>query len=110
MIWVLAIIAVTMFIYGKKVTHKPDYMTFFVMGIIWTIFGLALKVTLLTWMGILFAFTGLIHYKKWEENYKRKLIELNPNDKRIKTLVTIILCLLLMVAVILLWFAYTQTR
>lgn len=72
------------FVARKKKKHEPDYYAFYVMGIIWTLFGvvsLALNTILqldftftntpLLSMGVIFLALGIANKDKWKKNRKK---------------------------------------
>jgi len=65
---------------GKK--YKPDYYTYFIIGITWTAIGIPLKNAALFGLGIVFMITGLIHKKEWKKN-RKNLKHLNKKQRKI---------------------------
>lgn len=92
----LAIIGIAVLAISKKKEHKPDYYTFFVMGIIWLGAGIPLEMYPLSAMGLIFMITGLIHKDKWKKNHLTwdKMTEAEKRNK----MILIGLLLLLVVA------------
>ena len=75
--WILIAILVLLIVLGiivaiatfsKKKKHKPDYYTFFVIGIIWTVFGLVPGNQFFFILGLVFMALGLAHKKEWKKN------------------------------------------
>ena len=92
----LAIVGVAVLALSKKKPHKPDYYTFFVMGIIWVGAGIPLDMYPLSIMGFIFMIIGLANKDKWKTNHLT-WDKMNEEEKRNK-LILIGLLLLLVVA------------
>ena len=71
-ILILILLLFVVFIFfKKKKKHKPDYYTFFIMGIIWSVFGIISKEnSLFLIMGLAFMVIGLVHKKDWKKNHR----------------------------------------
>ena len=71
---------------GKK--HKTDYYTFFIMGIIWTIFGIIFyeEMSFFLIMGIAFMIIGLANKDKWEKNHKTWK-QSSKSEKKLKIII-----------------------
>ena len=80
----------------KKHHRKPDYYTFFIMGVIWLGAGIPLKMLPLSAMGVLFMIIGAAHQKDWKKNHL-KWEDLSKEEQRFK-LYAIGLLLLILVA------------
>jgi len=71
-ILVLILILLLIFIFiRKKKKHKPDYYNLFIIGIVWSIFGLIYKENSFFFiMGLAFIVIGLVHKKDWKKNHR----------------------------------------
>jgi len=102
--WIIILIAVLLLLFAlvvvllinrkKLPNRKPDYYTWFVLGIIWIIIGMPLAVSSNNFgifaIGILFTILGLVHKKEWKKNHI-KYKDLTPLEKKIKFWVMLIL-------------------
>ena len=84
----LVLFAVVAIIYKKDKPMKPDYYTFFVMGLIWVLFGIPTDNPALWMMGLVFLAVGLLNKDKWEENRKRWK-DLSKQDQRLKLILVV---------------------
>jgi hypothetical protein len=107
--WILVTIAVLVVLlaivaiyYNKnsKGAHKPDYYTFFVMGIIWFPFGVIFDMPVFYILGLVFMLSGIVNKDKWKENHKAALI----NKKPLKVMLLIGLALFFLLGLIFLYF------
>lgn len=98
----LIFLGVLAFFFSKKRKHKPDYYSFFIIGIIWFIFGIPLKSYTFSAMGLVFMIIGLANKDKWKEN-RRTWDNMDKQERTIYLGVTILLGILVAVG-FLLWF------
>lgn len=84
---------------GKK--HKPDYYTFFIMGVIWTAFGIIFRgeMTFFLIMGLAFLAIGLINKDKWKSN-RRRWGDMDKGERKLMMCVSIILGILVLAGVV----------
>jgi len=82
-----------------KIRHKPDYYTFFVMGIIWLPFGIIMDNSALWIMGLIFTIAGLANRKKWKKNHRRWK-DLTLSEKKLKTTAIVVGSVTLIVGLI----------
>ncbi len=95
---VLGVIAIVMS-KGKK--REPDYYSWFIMGMIWLVFGIPLKIYALIVMGIAFGVAGLVHYKDWKKSQKiNSWKKLSKAEKKLKILILLSLTVILIVGII----------
>lgn len=80
----------------SKKDLKPDYLSLFIIGLIWTPMGVAMENLVLWIMGAIFAIFGLIHKKEWD-NKSESLMEGNKKEKKLKKILIGILVFLLIV-------------
>tara|TARA_Y100000310_G_C20699965_1_gene828826 strand:+ start:3782 stop:4114 length:333 start_codon:yes stop_codon:yes gene_type:complete len=85
---ILAVIAVLL----KKGKHEPDYRTFFIIGVIFFIFGLGSKNSSMWMIGLVLSIVGLVHKNKWKK--PKKWSELSAKDRKIKLMILGVLTLL----------------
>ncbi|MDD5290554.1 MAG: hypothetical protein PHZ04_00365 [Patescibacteria group bacterium] len=83
----------------KGIKRPPDYYAFFIMGIIWLVFGIPLKNYTLSFMGLVFALAGLVNKNKWKENRQRRET-LTPGEKKWRMAVLIILGILVLAGLV----------
>lgn len=95
---VLGVIA-AIYAYKNRGKTRPDYYTFFVMGVVWLIIGIPFKMWLLATMGAIFAAIGLINKDKWKTN-RRTWKDLSNKEKRFKISLIIILSLLVIAGLV----------
>jgi len=100
--WILISVLIVLIILGivailaKKKNKRPiDYYSFFIIGIIWTAFGIPLKNFALWGAGIVFLIIGLVNKNKWKKNRVR-WSDLTPEEIRMKTFLIIILGILVL--------------
>jgi hypothetical protein len=68
---ITVLIAIFMFRNRKNLKkNKPDYYTFFILGIVWTFVGLIPNNHVFFIMGLAFMAIGLAHKDEWEKNRK----------------------------------------
>lgn len=102
LIGILAIVAVK---YSKK-PHKTDYYSFFIMGVIWIIFGIFINLrytdiffgNFFTILGIVYAALGLANKEKWKKNHI-PFNKLPKAEQKLKMWFIIILSILLLAVV-----------
>ena len=84
---------------GKK--HEPDYYTFFVMGIIWTAFGIIFmeEMPFFFIMGLVFLALGLVNKDKWKATH-RTWKDLTAGEKKLKLILIIFLTVLLIAGIV----------
>ena len=107
--WIIISIAIILIVLGilfvmltsRKKEYKPDYYSFFVMGIIWVPFGIIFDNKIFLIMGIAFIITGLINKKKWEKN-RKNWKNLDKTEKRIMIIIISILLISLILGVVVL--------
>lgn len=109
--WILISIAVIIILLGifvifaiksKKIKQRePDYYTFFIMGIIWTIFGAVFFEDLFFFLaiGLTFLIIGLMNKDKWNKNRVRWK-DLSKFEKKFKIWMMITLGLLALLGLI----------
>jgi hypothetical protein len=95
----LLIIAIVF--WKKKKNIPPDYYTLFMMGLVWFVIGFPLENHALSIMGIVFAVIGLANKDKWKKN-RRRWSQLDPDEKKIKLIIMIILGVLVVAGFIVL--------
>ena len=66
---------------GKK--HEPDYYTFFIIGLIWTVFGIVFwkEMSFFFIIGLAFLAIGLVNKDKWKKNH-RTLKDMNKTERK----------------------------
>ena len=81
----MLILGVALIIYAaiKDRKQKPDYYSFFIMGILWLIIGMPIKNYILSGLGLLFGFVGILNKHRWKEHHKT-WEQLNSNERRVK--------------------------
>ena len=94
----LLLLGVTMMILTRKQKRKPNYKTFFILGITWIPMGIAIDNRMFTIAGIIFMLVGLLNKSKWKK--ERKWNELTPSEKKFKLIVIISLSVLLLLGII----------
>lgn len=99
MISVAVLLALLLFYINKGKKHKPDYYSFFIIGIIWVATGVPLKNYVLSAMGAVFLIVGLTNKKKWKQNH-RSFNKLSKKEKKQKIILMIILLAILLLGVI----------
>jgi len=72
---------------------------FFIMGIIWLVFGIPLKNYTLSIMGIIFAIVGLVNKGKWKKN-RQRWETLSPEEKKWKIAIIVVLSLLVLAGLV----------
>lgn len=102
----LLIVGISVMVFSKKKRRKPDYYTFFIMGIIWLAAGIPLEMYPLSAMGLLFTVVGLANKQKWKENHP-EWEDLTENEKRNK-LILIGISSLLVIAGLIVFFLYSK--
>ncbi|MFH1455380.1 MAG: hypothetical protein ABIF40_00335 [archaeon] len=96
---ILLLLAVAIFL-SKKNKREPDYYSFFILGIIWTVIGIPLDNFALSAIGIIFLIIGLANKNKWKKN-KRTWKKLNKKEKRVRIIITVILGILVLLGLVL---------
>jgi len=89
-------IAAVIYIYKRPEKRKPDYHAFFVMGIVWLIIGIPLKMWGLSAIGLVFTIVGLANKKKWKEN-RKCWSDLTDKEKKFKMIIVIALGVLVLI-------------
>ena len=69
--------------YMKKGKHKPDYYSFFMIGIIWIGVGIPLDNVALWTLGIVFFLVGILNREKWKTN-RAKWKDLDKKEKKLR--------------------------
>ena len=86
---------------GKE--HKPDYYTFFIMGIVWSGAGIPLATTTGNYgffaIGLVFLAIGLANRDKWETN-RKTWRDMENTERKIMTWVMVIMGLLVLVGLV----------
>jgi len=87
---------------GKK--HKTDYYAFFIIGLIWTIFGMFSYIRYkefngLFAIGIIFLILGLVHKKEWKKNHIT-WSQLDKKEKKLKLIIIGVGVLLLFLGIV----------
>ena len=96
----LAFLGALLFVKRKK-PHKPDYYTFFIMGIIWTAFGLIFWNDMFFFfvMGIAFMIIGIVNKDKWKSN-RRTWKDMEDIERKILVWAMFILGLLVLAGLV----------
>ena len=108
--WIMIAIGFFIILFGVlfvvliKHRKKPiptDYRTFFIMGVIWTAFGVVFweGMRFFLIMGIAFLIIGLANKDKWEKN-RRRFKDMDKFERKIIIWVIVILGLLLLVGIV----------
>lgn len=98
--FLILLFLVIFIIFRRKKKHKPDYYTFFVVGIIWTIFGIISRENPLFFiMGLVFMAIGLTHKKDWKKNHKTWK-QLDKDEQKLKMWLIIGLAVFVILGVI----------
>jgi ABC-type amino acid transport system permease subunit len=106
-ILIALILLVLAVIWAKKNNKRPtDYYTFFIIGLIWTVFGIPLKNYALSGMGVVFLVVGLVNKDKWEKN-RVKWSDLTEEERKIRTWLIIVLGIFLLAGFIA-WYYYNS--
>jgi len=99
---VLLLVGVLILFWAKKTKTPPDYYAFFIMGIIWLIFGIPTKNYSLWSLGLIFTIVGLANKSKWEAN-RRRWKDLTDPQKKIKIVIIIALGVLILAGLVVLF-------
>ncbi len=104
LIVLLGIVAFILFKKGKR--HEPDYYNFFIIGVIWTAFGIIFYDGMFFFllMGIVFMVLGLANKDKWKKNH-RTWKQLSKSEKKFKIIIFILLGIGVLAGLVL-WFLY----
>jgi len=107
--WILIAVAVLIIILGvaavlikRKHNRPPDYYAFFIIGLIWTIFGLPFSQDgnyAFFAMGLVFLIVGLVNKDKWEKNRVRWK-DLSEGEKKLKLGLIIFLGILVLAGLV----------
>jgi len=106
--WLMIIVAAVLILLGvffiifslkQKQKHRPDYYTFFIMGIIWLPVGIAIKNYGLALGGLILMIFGLLKKDEWKLK-QRNWNKMNSYQKKILILIRIFLGLLVLVGII----------
>jgi len=95
----LILIGVVVFLVRRKNKTPPDYYAFFVMGIIWTPFGIATGNYAFFVIGLVFMITGLVHKKKWKQN-RRDWSKLDKSERNLMMAIMIGLGLMVLAGLV----------
>ncbi len=98
LIIIVLLLGVTMMILARKQKRKPNYKTFFILGITWIPIGIAIDNRMFTIAGIVFMLVGLLNKSKWKK--EKKWSELTPSEKKLKLIVIICLSVFILVGII----------
>jgi len=79
----------------RKEAFKPNFRTFFIIGMIWLPAGIAMNNLALWGLGLVFLIAGLVNRNKWKE--ERKWSDLSPSEKRIKIVLLMVVSLLVLI-------------
>ena len=99
----LALLLVAVLIMHKNKKLKPDYQTWFYIGITWVAIGLPLKNTPLFIIGAVLLISSLVNKDKWEQNKKVDWNKLSDKDKKVRVVLIIVLGILVLLGVIALY-------
>lgn len=86
---------------GKK--HETDYLSLFMIGLIWFILGIPLANSALWIIGLIFIVVGIANVRRWKTYKRPKWKELSRSQKLFKiwTLVVLIVLLAVLIAYVL---------
>ena len=97
---ILGLIAVLITFKSKR-KHEPDYYNFFIIGIIWTAFGIIFKeMSFFFIIGLVFLALGLVNKDKWKKN-RKTWNKLTKSERKVRIWVITILGLLCLVGLVL---------
>ncbi|MFC1710735.1 hypothetical protein ACFLZJ_01080 [Nanoarchaeota archaeon] len=97
---ILAILAIFMIRAGKGKRRGPDYYTFFIMGIIFLVFGLvSMENSFFFILGLVLVALGLLNRDKWKKNH-RTWKDYNKKEKKLMVWVIVILVILLLAGIV----------
>lgn len=100
----LLFIVLGIFLYRRQYEkHEPDYRTFFNLGIIFFVIGIASQNTTMWVMGLAFLIIGLVNKDKWKK--QRKWSELSDKERRYRIIILIVLGVLVMLGFVMLLLA-----
>ncbi|MCW8965171.1 MAG: hypothetical protein OQK82_00580 [Candidatus Pacearchaeota archaeon] len=103
LIILLGIVAIISF-KRKGKQKEADYQTFFVIGVIWTIFGAIFHESVFFFLpiGIVFMILGLVNKDKWKKNH-RTWKQLSKSERMLKIIANIILGIGVLAGLIFYW-------
>jgi hypothetical protein len=81
----------------RKHGHKPNFRTFFIIGLTWIPLGIISKNWVFTIVGVVFMILGITNKKRWKE--EERWSELSPEAKRIKIILIVILGVLVLAGI-----------
>lgn len=87
---IILILLIVAIIINKKKKTPPDYYTFFIIGLIWTIFGIFSQNYPFSIIGLIFLIFGLVNKDKWKQNRKR-WSDLDEKERQLSIIMVIIL-------------------
>ena len=93
---------IVFFLVVRKQKKRPtDYYNLFVIGIIWTAFGIVLRGQMYFFfiLGLVFMGIGLAHKKEWKKNRVR-WEDLTPRERKFKTWLIVVLVILVLVGAV----------
>ncbi|MDY6788254.1 MAG: hypothetical protein SVK54_09050 [candidate division WOR-3 bacterium] len=96
----LFIVLIVFLALNKRYETQKDFLGFFIMGIVWIIAGIVLKMWGLTVAGIIMALIGIVNVKKWKD-FNEQWNNLSSKDRRIKIVLMTVLGLLVFASMIL---------
>jgi formate hydrogenlyase subunit 3/multisubunit Na+/H+ antiporter MnhD subunit len=104
LIVLLAVIAI-LISRKKDKKHEPDYYSFFIMGVIWTMFGIIFFKDMFYFLGIgiVFMILGLSNKNKWKQNHKTWK-QLSDKEQKLKIIVMLVLGILVLLGLIVYYF------
>ncbi len=82
LILILGVIAAIVAFKNKKKAAKPDYYSFYIIGISWFAIGITLDMHSFSIMGLVFAIIGITNKDKWKKN-RRTLKGLSKKERAI---------------------------
>ena len=92
---ILIIFAIVAFIFTKdKKKKEPDFLVFFVLGLVWLIIGLISDSSELLILGLIFFISGLSNKDKWWKN--KNWSELNEEERKIRIIGIFIFVILIL--------------
>ena len=91
--WILIAVAIALVIgiilaviasKGKKT--PPDYYSWYIMGIIWFIFGILMEQWAFSVMGLVFSVIALHHKNEWKKNHEQ-VLKLTPRKRMYRMII-----------------------
>jgi len=83
----------------KRRREHTDYLAMFIIGLIWFVAGIPLKIWALSILGAGFAVVGLINRQFWGKN-RMKWKDLDKHEKSVRIVLLIFLTLILVLGII----------